>query len=469
VAGGLLFLVARRGLADDAYIMVDYARNLGFHGHWGVVPSLTVNTATSPLNVCLLAAITAVVRGPVLAVGLLLMATTATSAVWLSRIAQITRLSRWLLPALGVGLLLSSPLLASTVGLETYLCVALFIGLVRYALEGRWAATGIVGGLLVLGRADLAVVDVVVVLTVAAARRRALLSGLVATAVAAPWYLVSWLFLGSALPDTFFLKTHGGGWMGVHFAGGPLLYLSHFMKPTALTLLAVGCGLVALGSWVVFPAWHRGLVSTGAGQAAAAFGLGGIVHAAVFAALGTPPDHWYYGPVVAGLSLGAAVTASAMIHSVRPTRPIGVVALGSVSLVVVAAVGYEVMRGAPWDTAPIHTNWTTRAEYQRVAEDISRIKPGVTVVSPGEVGTLAYFCHCEVVDFISDPGRTEQAIALHAQQFGPLMRHLLKLNYLHRVPTSPKPAEFELVWEKTCATMTGKWRSKVLCLKEFTR
>lgn len=468
MAGGLLFLVARRGLTDDAYITVDYARNLAFHGHWGVVPSLRANTATSPLNVGLLAAITAVIRGPVLAVGLLLMATTAVSAVWLLRIAEMTGLSRWGLPTLGVGLLLSSPLLASTVGLETYLCVGLFIGLVRYALAGRWLATGIVGGLLVLGRPDLVVVDGVVVLTVVAARRWALRSGLVAVVVAAPWYLLSWLLLGSALPDTFFLKIHDrGGWVGFHFASGPLWYLLYQPQPTVLTLVAAGCGLVALGSWVVRAVWQPGVVATGAGQAAVAFGFGGIAHAAVFALLGTPPSHWYYGPLVAGLSLCAVVTALAVVESDRVASSIGVVALGSVSLVILAAVGCAVVRGVPWEKAPIYTNWATRAEYQRVAEDISKIKPGVTVVSPSEVGTLAYFCDCEIVDFISDPGRTEQDIARHAQQSGPLMRQLLTLNYLHHVPASPKPAELELVWEKPCANMAGKWRSEVLCLKKI--
>ena len=467
LAGALLFLVARGGLTDDAYITVDYARNLAFHGHWGVVPSLKANTATSPLNVGALAAITTVVRRPVLAVGLLLMATTAASAVWLWRIAEMTRLSRWGLPTLGVALLLSSPMLASTVGLETYLCIALFVGLVRYALAGRWLATGIVGGLLVLGRPDLAVVDVVVVFTVAAARRRALRSALVAVAVAAPWCVVSWLWLGSVLPDTFFLKIHNrGGWDGFHFASGLMWYLPREPLPTVLTLLAVGCGLVALGSWAVLAARQRGVVATGAGQAAAAFGLGGIAHAAVFALLGTPPSHWYYGPLVAGLSLCAAVTALALVQSGWVGVPIGVGALGSVSLVVVAAVGYEVVRGVPWEKAPIYTNWATRAEYQRVAEDISEIKPGATVVSPQEVGTLAYFCDCEIVDFISDPGRIEQYIARHVQQSGPLMGRLLKLNYMHHVPASPKPAEFELVWEKGCWTATGKWRSDVLCLKK---
>jgi hypothetical protein len=146
-----------------------------------------------------------------------------------------------------------------------------------------------------------------------------------------------------------------------------------------------------------------------------------------------------------------------------------VAVLGSVSLVVLAAAGYGVVRGVPWEKAPIYTNWATRAEYQRVAEDISHIKPGATVVSPGEVGTLVYFCNCEIVDFISDPGRTEQDIARHAQQSGPLMRQLFKLNFAHRVPASPKPAEFKLVWEKPCVNEPGEWRSEVLCLKDVPR
>jgi hypothetical protein len=472
VAGSLLFLVAHRGISDDGYITVDYARNLAYHGHWGVVPSLTANTATSPLTVILLAAITAVVRGPVLAVGLLLMATTAASAVWLRRIAEMTGLSRWLLPAIGVAMLLSSPLLASTIGLETYLCTALFIGLVRYALAGRWLATGIVAGLLVLGRPDLAVVDVVVVLTVAAARRRALRSGLAAVAIAAPWYVFSWFMLGSALPDTFLLKIRGDGWVGFHFASGPLWYLTYRPLAAVLTLLAAGCGLVALSSWAALAVVRRGALTTDAGQAAVAFGLGGIAHAAAFSLLGTPPSHWYYGPVVAGLSLCSVVTALVVVQSDRDTSPRGVAALGSLFLVVLAAAGYDVGRGVPWETPPIATNWATRAEYQRVAEDISKMRPGATVVSPSEVGILAYFCKCEIVDFISDRGRTERDIASRAQQSGPLISQLLKLNYIHHVPAPPKPAEFELVWEKTCVNAIGEWRStyrpEAICLKKVS-
>ncbi|MGH3839333.1 MAG: hypothetical protein ACRDSF_27085, partial [Pseudonocardiaceae bacterium] len=98
--------------------------------------------------------------------------------------------------------------------------------------------------------------------------------------------------------------------------------------------------------------------------------------------------------------------------------------------------------------------------------------PGATVVSPSEVGILAYFCNCEIVDFISDRGRTERDIAARAEQSGPLMRQLLKLNYTHHVPALPKPAEFELVWEQTCVNAIGEWRSsyrsEAICLKKVS-
>jgi hypothetical protein len=459
LAGGLLFLGARRGLGDDAYITLDYARNLALHGHWGVITSRTANTATSPLNVGMLAGITTVVRDPVWAVGLLLMATTAASAGWLQRIADNTGLSRWQLPMLGVALLLSSPLLSSTVGLETYLGIALFVGLVRYALVGRWLAAGIVAGLLILTRPDLAVVDIAVVFTVAAARRRALRSALIAVAVAAPWHVFSWFVFGSALPDTFAVKTDtgSGGWVGFHFTTGPVLYLWYWPVAAGLTVLSGVLGVVALVAGTSVAVRRGGLAASPAWQAAVSFGLGGAANAAVFAFLASPPSHWYYGPLVAGLNLCAAVTALVVAQRYRARGSRCVLALGLVTLIALAEAGFDVARGVPWEAAPMRTNWATTQEYQRIAEDLSKMKPGSVVESPAEVGTLAYFCDCQVVDFISDPGRTEQFIARREQQAGPLARKLLGLNHLHRASISPVPAEYQLVWEKASPNGAGQW------------
>src|ERR1700743_2156347 len=73
VLAGLVALVvfwfARRTLIDDAYITLDYARNLAFHLHWGLIGGETANTATSPLNVLVLGVATAITRQAVVALG----------------------------------------------------------------------------------------------------------------------------------------------------------------------------------------------------------------------------------------------------------------------------------------------------------------------------------------------------------------------------------------------------------------
>ena len=75
--GGLLFLVAYKGMPDDSYITLDYARNVVEHWHWGLTPFRDANSATSPLNVWLLAGGILVTGRPVVAVGLVLVLTTA--------------------------------------------------------------------------------------------------------------------------------------------------------------------------------------------------------------------------------------------------------------------------------------------------------------------------------------------------------------------------------------------------------
>ena len=85
--GGLLFLVAYKGMPDDSYITLDYARNVVEHGHWGLTPFRDANSATSPLNVWLLAGGILVTGRPVVAAGLVLVLTTAAMAVWAGQLA----------------------------------------------------------------------------------------------------------------------------------------------------------------------------------------------------------------------------------------------------------------------------------------------------------------------------------------------------------------------------------------------
>src|SRR5918993_355549 len=58
----LYFQVFREVLIDDTFITLQYARTLRDHGIWGFHPWEVTNTATSPLNVLLTAAISLSVR-----------------------------------------------------------------------------------------------------------------------------------------------------------------------------------------------------------------------------------------------------------------------------------------------------------------------------------------------------------------------------------------------------------------------
>ncbi|MGH3935037.1 MAG: hypothetical protein ACRDS1_08690 [Pseudonocardiaceae bacterium] len=156
LAGGLLFLLAHRALGDDAHITMSYARNLALHGQWGLIPSEIANSATSPLNVALIALGTVMTQQPVVAVGLVLVASLAAVSAWTAQLTRLLRLSP-ALPFATVALMITSPLLVSTIGLETYLGVALLVGMVRYGAEARWlpAASSLVTSRVPDGLVDL--------------------------------------------------------------------------------------------------------------------------------------------------------------------------------------------------------------------------------------------------------------------------------------------------------------------------
>ncbi|MEJ2886718.1 hypothetical protein [Actinomycetospora aeridis] len=165
VAGALLFLAAYRGMPDDSYITLDYARNLAELGHWGLTPFRDANSATSPLNVWLLAAGTLLTGRPVVAVGLVLVLTTATTAVWAAGLAQVVRRRPTVVAGLVVGLVVTSPIFASVVGMEAFLAAALLVGVPRYGVARRTVPAGVVAGLAALVRPDL-VLPALVVLAV---------------------------------------------------------------------------------------------------------------------------------------------------------------------------------------------------------------------------------------------------------------------------------------------------------------
>jgi hypothetical protein len=350
------------------------------------------------------------------------------TARWLADLAAETGLGR-ALPAVAVASLLVNPLLLSTVGLEPYLTAGLFAGLLRYAVARRAMAFGVVGGLMVLARPDTAVVVIVVALVLRPRWARAVGAAL---AVTLPWYVFSWFVLGSALPDTFVMKV-GDAWSAYGFWNGPLLYLAVFPAATVPAFLPVAAGLATLVGLLVvrlrttWTPWQR---------VAAAAGLGAVGHYGVYGLLHTAPYHWYYAPLIIGMTLCAAIVAVRARWAVVATAGLACVALVA-----------DVQHGAPWARAPISTNWATAAEYQRIGADLHGIVGSGAVESPGEIGTLAYYCDCTIVDAFADRGHVIAAIEAR-ERAGGLGAALLRLNYAHLDRDQrPRPVDYRLRYQ----------------------
>lgn len=443
VLGAAVWLLTRASMVDDAYITLTYVRTLGLHGEWGMVEGLSSNTATSPLNVLLLGGITAVVRDAIVAVGVGLVIMFAAAGWWLHVIGRELGARPGRAPAFGLGLLATSPLLLSTVGLESYLAAVLLLGALAALLTGRPWWAGVAAGALVLTRPDLLVFGALAVLLAGRGWWRAAAA---AVAVTVPWFAWSWWFLGSAVPDSMLLKA-GQSWGYWTYVTGPGLWYPLFPAAVVLAALPAAAGIVCALTWgrnrVVVPALLGG---------------GAVLHAVLFAVMVTAPFHWYYAPAVTALGLLAVLAAA------RATGRVAAAATAAVAAVAVACAVTVLDDGLPRDRAPIASNWASAAQYEAIA---AQLPSGATVQSPGEVGTLAYYCEvredCRVIDGFADPALLrpllEQRIAA-ASGFG---RAVLQLNFwrfdqLHG--TDPQHVDYTMpVWPipPDGAPMVGSW------------
>ncbi|GAA4864394.1 hypothetical protein [Saccharopolyspora cebuensis] len=429
-----LFWLVHDALIDDSYIALGYARNLAFHGHWGLIAEEPANTATAPLNVLLLAAGTALLRSPVAALGVLFVLSAVVLALSLRRAALETGLPGWT-GALGAGLVLLNPLVLSSAGLEVAPAAALLGVLLLSAVRPRPVLFGLATGALALLRLDLLLFAVVVLLG-----RPALWRGwtrwLPIAALALPWFLWSWLHFGSAVPDTLLIKQLQESWGGWTVRDGIALYVDFF--PAAVLLSAVpaytGAGfavfLVLLRIRGRVPElWPWTLL-----------GVGAVLHHYAYTLLGVPPYHWYYAPAVVGLCVLLAGGIGAMAPHRFAVVPVLVAAVG----VLAVSAAFAVQHGMPWRSAAITTNWAAPAEYARIGTELGRVVGDRTVSSPGEIGTLAYFCGCRIVDQFSDRGYLDERLRQRLDRAGSLERALLAWNHRHFEPTEPRPVDLVL-------------------------
>jgi len=441
-ASALVFALVSSHLIDDTYITLSYAKNLAFHGHWGLIEQGTANTATSPLNVLALAAVTFFVRDAVLAAGIVFVAAQVLLVAGLHRLGERTGLPPAFAPVT-VALLLGNPLLLSSVGLEVALGATGVVWTLVYAGERKAGRLGVVLGLLALVRIDLLLIAAVLF-----AARREFWTGIWRTAFAAlavtlPRFGLSWIVLGSAVPDTLVIKISQQSWGPFSFTNGPLLYWRNFPAEAALSFFPLPlAGLVGV-LWIV--QYRRGSDVARRLTPFAALAVAGALHYVAYSRLGVPPYHWYYAPSIIGATIFLAACACAVPERVR--RGTWTLTGG----VLVASVVVYALPGLPRQFAPITSNHASTTEYREIGQELASIAHGRKVETAGEVGALAYACDCELVDEFSDRGAVDPAITETKRRSGDLGRALLEANF-HNFDHSVVPISPDLVLATTRRT-----------------
>ena len=457
VVGGLVMWVAHEGYIDDAYITLSYVQNLASDLHWGIIPTETANTATSPLNVLLLTLTTwlaALVTGelrPTVGLNVLTVVLSAAMAVWAARTARGLGISSmWSLPVLA--LVFANPFVNSSLGLEVVLTAALLTGLTSEAVRGRRVVFGVLAGLLVLTRLDLGVVVAAVYLLSPVLRRRPWVSPLVGLAVALPWFVFSWWTLGSAIPTTFVIKTLQRSFGEFTFANGWWMSWTNGYETLVMSLAIVPALLGVVVTVAVLVVGARRRLPTHLWPLAG-LGIGGLAHFGAYCLLQVPPYHWYYVPTTVALGLVALLGSGVLLRQVLGERrsrlpgtavPVGTAALlTGLALLAVSVAG----RDLPWDRPIIYGNWALPPDYLEIGADVSELVGDATVASTPEIGAVAYACNCSMVDPFADPGRTLPLIDERLAQAGPVTRFILEANFarLDR-DQRPRPLDYRLVW-----------------------
>jgi hypothetical protein len=456
----VVFAFARTTLVDDAYITLSYARNVAFHLHWGLVPTATANTATSVLNVWVLALFTAITRRPVLALGIVYVLSTLALEYGLRRVARAVGLPTWF-AVLAAAIVALDPLLMSSIGLETALGGGLIALLLATAVEDRPVAFGLLAGLLVLTRPDLVIIVIAVfVLTRHPWRKRWWWAPVAAIGVTVPWYVWSWFKLGSAVPITLFIKKGQRTWPAFGhdygFGSGPALYLKVFPAATVLSFLPAVLGVLAALIWLVLRV-SRATERVRQLDFVAPLAAAGVLHYLAYSMLGVPPYHWYYGPSIICTSIFLAAAVAALTTPAGQTRVVWrarSVPTALVVLLTVACAAHYGEHGLPSRFAPIQTNWASPQQYAEIGAKVSAVAGNRVVTSSGEIGAEAYFCDCAMSDLFSDPAGADNLIPPVIAKAGPLTKKLLEWNF-HNLDTTQPPMKPTLTMAYTHNPPTG--------------
>lgn len=382
----------KNALIDDVFITMSYVKTILSSGTWGFFPGYITNTASSPLNVMLLVLI-----------GLLSVLTIETpillALVCLFTMTYLlTRISKHLFGEEQFGYLAAvafifNPLVISTIGLESILFATVFVTAIYFYIISKWDLLAVALGLLAITRADGFLVFLVFLIAVPKPQLRFRFISIYLLCIA-PWYIFSWIYLGSFIPDTFFIKKMAASWAQWDFFNGVILYYQRYPLETILSLAFLPLLLL----YVNKEARKSPIILI--------IALLGLTHFVGYSLLEVPPYHWYYVPEVTTIillgSLGLGYVYKDSQSKPKHRRVLQVFTL--IFLLVPALGMFQFLNKEHFfiKEMPIHTNWATYEQYKNAGVSISKTTAGKTVLHRGEIGTLAFYCDCYLLEKFSD-------------------------------------------------------------------
>ncbi len=430
----IYFHLFRNALIDDAFITLQYVKTLLASGTWGFFPGNIANSATSPLNVLFLSAISVITGPTVEAVMVLSTLCFILIAIGLTNISSQltgTAIFGWL----AVCALLFNPLLISTLGLESILFIALFVVSIYAYQAQKWDLLAFSLGLLTLTRADGVLFSLVFLLFLPTVKIKLRFLLLFVFCIL-PWYVFSWIHLGSLIPDTFFIKTDQRTWLTWDFFNGiTSLYYRVYPEETLLSFIFLPLILLLL---------NRRMKRIPILQI---IGMAGLLHFIGYSLLRVPPFHWYYVPQVAAMTLLASLGLGILYREANPTWrqrvliPLTTLCflLPVLGLTHLLARDHFIVR-----EMPIHSNWATYQQYKSIGLWLKQEHSGEPIrLVASEIGTLSYYCDCYLLDRFSDRSWLDDYI--HKLESKPgIMPFFYRLNFTFYSAPRVLPARYIL-------------------------
>jgi hypothetical protein len=377
---GLLYKTFRNWAYDDPFITYRYAENL-LHG-LGFVYNAgeRVLSTTTPLFTLLLALLGNLWPDLPHLANLLSAFSLAIGGLFLWDLAQA-----WKAPIMGwSGLLLypTFPLLVTTLGSETLLYLAFCLGTFAFYVRRRYPVAAVLAAMAVLTRPD----GILVVFVLAGhylLKRRSHVPWLALAlflGLTIPWFAFAWVYFGSPIPATLFVKQHQGAMaISQKFAPGLLTVLRPYVQwPYLLEL-----GLAAIGLFFIirrYPQWRLLLIWT-------------LLYFLAYTALGVSRYFWYYAPLVPGfiVLLGLGITGISEFFSSHKTHLFNLImAIVFLALVLVQSVNL-------WQSQKYIDS--RLSIYTSVGKWLSANTPPNTSVGTLEVGIIGYYAERRMVDF----------------------------------------------------------------------